>query len=265
MPPPLLEGAGLVKHFSLGGGLFARRRTVHAVNGVDLELRPGETLGLIGESGCGKTTLGRVLAGLYPATAGSVRFRGEPLKRKKVRRRARRAVQMVFQDPFASLDPRMTAGAIVEEPLRIHRVGSRRERRDRAAALFAAVGLDAAWADRYPHEFSGGQRQRIGIARALALEPAAIVADEPVSALDVSIRSQVLNLLLDLRAERGLAWLFVSHDLAAGEPPSALAPPPGCAFHPRCPKAGPECRVRVPTLEAVGPEHAVACHRPEAP
>ena len=326
--PPLLEGVGLVKHFSLGSGLFVRRRTVHAVNGVDLELRSGETLGLIGESGCGKTTLGRVLAGLYPATAGSVRFRGEPLKRKKTRRRARRAVQMVFQDPFASLDPRMTAGAIVEEPLRIHRVGSRRERRERAAALFAAVGLDAAWADRYPHEFSGGQRQRIGIARALALEPAAIVADEPVSALDVSIRSQVLNLLLDLRAERGLAWLFVSHDLAAvdfvadrvavmylgriveladrrslfasprhpytvalraaapepgrrqragdrwragdrralaGEAPSALSPPPGCAFHPRCPKAGPECRVRVPTLEAVGPEHAVACHRPEAP
>ena len=314
---PLLEGAGLVKHFSLGGGLFSRRRVVHAVNGVDLQLRAGETLGLIGESGCGKTTLGRVLAGVYPADAGSVRFRGEPLE--KVRRQARRAVQMVFQDPFASLDPRMTAGAIVEEPLRIHRVGSRRERRERVASLFDAVGLDAAHADRYPHEFSGGQRQRIGIARALALEPAAIVADEPVSALDVSIRSQVLNLLRDLSDERGLAWLFVSHDLAAvdfvadrvavmylgriveladrrslfasprhpytaalrasapepgrqragralaGEAPSALAPPSGCAFHPRCPRAGPECRVQVPALEAVGAGHAAACHRPEEP
>ena len=314
----LLECRGLVKRFPIGGGLFRRRAAISAVNGVDLALEEGETLALIGESGCGKTTLGRVLGGLYPPTAGAVLFRGAPLER--VRAKARRAIQMVFQDPFAALDPRMTAGAIIEEPLRIHRAGGRRERREKVAASMDAVGLPETLRDRYPHEFSGGQRQRIGIARALALEPDAIIADEPVSALDVSIRSQILNLLRDLQDARGLAWLFVTHDLAAvdfiadrvavmylgrivelapraalfaaprhpythalraaapepgrrrgrraalrGEPPSPVAPPPGCPFHPRCPKAEDICRRAAPLLETAGPGHAVACHRPGPP
>ena len=209
MTEALLEARDVVKHFPVRGqGLFGKRQgTVHAVNGVDLTIDAGETLALIGESGCGKTTLGRVLAGLYPPDAGTVRFRGQAVD-------AKSSIQIVFQDPYASLDPRMTAGAIIEEPLRIHRVGTRAERRAKVAELMVAVGLAPAQVDRYPHEFSGGQRQRIGVARALAIEPDLIIADEPVSALDVSIQSQILNLLRDLQDSRGLAYLFITHDLA---------------------------------------------------
>ncbi len=218
MSEALLEARGLVKHFPVAGEgvLWRERLALHAVDGVDLAIAPGETVAVIGESGCGKTTLARVLAGLYPASAGIVMFEGEELARlgRAATRRFRRAVQMVFQDPFASLDPRMTVGGIITEPLAIHNLGSRRERRKWVDDLLEAVGLSARDRERYPHEFSGGQRQRIGIARALALAPELLIADEPVSALDVSIQSQILNLLRDLVGDRGLAMLFITHDLA---------------------------------------------------
>ena len=214
----LLEARNLVKHFPVAGEgvLWRERLALHAVDGVDLAITRGETVAVIGESGCGKTTLARVLAGLYPVSAGSVQFAGVELERlgPGAMRRFRRAVQMIFQDPFASLDPRMTAGGIVGEPFAIHSLGNRGQRRDWVSELLEAVGLSAQDRERYPHEFSGGQRQRIGIARALALAPELLIADEPVSALDVSIQSQILNLLRDLIGDRGLAMLFITHDLA---------------------------------------------------
>jgi peptide/nickel transport system ATP-binding protein/oligopeptide transport system ATP-binding protein len=189
------------------------RRTLTAVDGISLHIDPGETLALVGESGSGKSTIGNVVAGLQTPTAGGMRFRGQPMDAANTRA-ARKAIQMVFQDPFGALDPRMPVSAIIAEPLLIQRIGDRRDREDRAAALLGQVGLPPDALNRYPHEFSGGQRQRIAIARALAPNPALIVADEPLSALDVSIQSQVLNVLADLRRDRGLAYLFISHDLA---------------------------------------------------
>ncbi len=210
----LLEVAGLVKHFPLKGG-----RRVQAVNGVDFTLAAGETLGIVGESGCGKSTLGRLVLRLIEADAGSLAFEGEDLRSlgPAALRARRRSLQIVFQDPYASLDPRQSVGRILAEPLAVHRQGDRAARRRRVAELLDLVGLPAAAARRYPHEFSGGQRQRIGIARALALSPRLVVADEPVSALDVSVQSQVLNLLLDLKRAMGLSYLFISHDLAVVE------------------------------------------------
>ena len=314
---PLLEARNLVKHFAVKGpGLFAASRgTVRAVDGVDLAVGPGETVALVGESGCGKTTVARAMALRQRPTAGSVRFAGQELTvlGKRALRPLRRHIQMVFQDPFASLNPRLPVGAIIAEPLVIHGIGQRRERVTRLAQ---SVGLNPGDMDRYPHEFSGGQRQRIAIARALAPEPELIIADEPVSALDVSIQSQVLNLLKDLQEAHGLAFLFISHDLAVvrhfadrvavmylgriveeapvealfagprhpysraliaaapeigrgkrrsgavltGDVPSPMAPPPGCAFHPRCPLAAEVCRKTAPGRDAVGPGHTAACH-----
>jgi oligopeptide/dipeptide ABC transporter ATP-binding protein len=314
---PLLEVIDLSKHFPAGRGLGA----VRAVDGVSLTLEAGETLGVVGESGCGKSTLGRTILRLTEPTSGRIHFEGEDLLAlgpEELRAR-RREMQMIFQDPFASLDPRLTVARIVAEPLVIHRVADRAARARAVADLLETVGLDADAAGRYPHEFSGGQRQRIGIARAVALRPKLIVADEPVSALDVSIQSQILNLLVDLRRRFGLSYIFISHDLAVvehmadavavmylgrvveaaraddlfarpshpytqaliaavpalepgararrqalgGELPSPDRPPPGCPFHPRCPKAMPECAEVVPEPRDIGIDgrsHLVRCH-----
>ena len=317
----LLALEGLRVHFTVGrGGMFARTRTLKAVDGIDLALESGEALALVGESGCGKTTLGRAVAGLVSTSAGTIRFHGTDITSAAARGRseASREIQTVFQDPFSSLDPRMLVSAIVVEPLTIHRIGSAAERAERARALVDQVGLPAAALNRYPHEFSGGQRQRIAIARALSADPILVVADEPLSALDVSIQSQILNLLRELQEARRLSYLFISHDLAvvnhladrvavmylgrlvevaprdalyrspshpytqalleaiprigrgrrrrgrvlAGDVPSPLARPPGCPFHPRCPKAQAICREVEPELEmAPGREGQVAaCH-----
>ncbi|MGH7268289.1 MAG: ABC transporter ATP-binding protein [Candidatus Rokuibacteriota bacterium] len=319
--PPLLEVRDLVKHFEVGGGLFGRRRgLIRAVDGVSFTIRRGETLGLVGESGCGKTTTGRCILQLERPTSGTVIFEGQDLTRLEgtALRQARRRVQVIFQDPYSSLNPRMTVGQIVAEPMAVHGiVPDAAAREARVRALLGQVGLLPQHARRYPHELSGGQRQRVGVARALAVEPALIVCDEPVSALDVSIQAQIINLLEDLQSELGLTYLFVAHDLSVvrhisdrvavmylgkiveladrkalyddprhpytrallsavpipdpelearrervvlgGEVPSPLNPPPGCAFHPRCPIAVDRCRAAVPELRELEPGHRAAC------
>jgi ABC-type oligopeptide transport system ATPase subunit len=212
---PLLDIRHVSKRFVRRRGLFAAPSAITAVDDVSLAIGPGEVVGLVGESGSGKTTLARCVLRLIEPTAGDVFFRGESvlsLPRARLRE-LRRHMQIVFQDPFASLDPRMPVGTIVQEPLDIHRSGTRAERRARVAELLALVGLDPSLAGRYPREFSGGQRQRIGLARALALNPTFILADEPVSALDVSVQAQIVNLLLELRGRLGLTYLFIAHDL----------------------------------------------------
>jgi peptide/nickel transport system ATP-binding protein len=213
----LLKGVGITKNFTVGSR-FAQggRKMVHAVDGVSLEIRQGETLGLVGESGCGKSTLGRCLVRLYDITAGELFFRGKDIARLSIARLRpfRRQMQMVFQDPYASLNPRRRIGDLIAEPLRVHRYGTRKEIDNRVRELIALVGLMPDHLQRYPHEFSGGQRQRIGIARALALEPSLVVADEPVSALDVSIQAQIVNLMADLQERLGLTYVFVAHDLS---------------------------------------------------
>ncbi len=211
----LLEVRHLVKEFGRSGGLLRKRTIVRAVHDVTFAIDEGETFGLVGESGSGKTTTGRCILRLVEPTSGEVRFKGEDvLSFSRARmRQARRDMQIVFQDPYSSLNPRMRVGAIVEEPLIIHRIGSKTERRARVAELFDLVGLDPAQLTRYPHQFSGGQRQRIGLARALALNPSLIIADEPVSALDVSVQAQVINLLMDLQERLKLTYLFIAHDL----------------------------------------------------
>jgi oligopeptide transport system ATP-binding protein len=214
----LLKVTDLRKEFPVRSGFLIERvsHTVNAVDGVSFEIEEGKTLGLVGESGSGKSTTGYCILQLLKPTAGTVRFQGKELTTlgREGIRRARRDMQIVFQDPYSSLDPRMTVGDIVSEPLEVHSVGTRRNRRARVRELLDVVGFNPDFVNRYPHEFSGGQRQRIGVARALALNPSLIVCDEPVSALDVSIQAQILNLLKDLQRDFGLTYLFISHDLA---------------------------------------------------
>jgi oligopeptide/dipeptide ABC transporter ATP-binding protein len=217
---PALEVRDLKKHFPVKKGLLQTTvGHVYAVDGVSFTIREGETLGLVGESGCGKSTVGRAILRLVEPTSGSIKIEGDEITglSKQELRPYRREMQIIFQDPFSSLDPRMSAGDIVGEPLKVHGIGNAAERRERVAELFARVGLRQAQMDAFPHQFSGGQRQRIGIARALALNPKLIIGDEPVSALDVSIQAQVINLLMDLQQERGLGYLFISHNLAVVE------------------------------------------------
>ncbi len=319
---PLLEARGLAKVYPLRRGIFgAPQGRVRAVDGVSFSIGPRATLGLVGESGSGKSTTGRLLLRLEEPTAGEIRFDGEDWLSLSGRAlaRKRRDIQIVFQDPQSSLNPRMTAGAQIAEPMRVQHLASGRGLRERVAELLAEVGLPAAAAGRFPSELSGGQKQRIAIARALATRPKFLVCDEPVSALDVSVAAQVVNLLADLRDRSGLAGLFISHDLAVvsrvadrvavmycgriveeaptrdlvreplhpytvallsavaapdasgraparlvlgGELPSPASPPPGCAFHPRCPIARPRCREETPLLTPLGPGRAAACFFP---
>lgn len=214
----LLRVENLVKHFPITKGIAIQRQTgvVHAVDGITFDVYHGETLGLVGESGCGKSTAGRTILQIFRPTSGSVIFDGVDLVNLKNRelRLMRRKLQMIFQDPYSSLNPRMTVGEIIGEPLIIHKVAKDSEIENRVASLLEMVGLNPSFADRYPHEFSGGQRQRVGVARALALQPSFIVCDEPISALDVSVQAQVVNLLEDLQREFSLTYLFIAHDLS---------------------------------------------------
>jgi len=313
----VLEVTDLVKRFPLRHGLFGRGSGhVYAVDGVSFTIRPGETLGVVGESGCGKTTVGKTVMRLLKPDGGRIVLHGKDITDTSDAdlREARRDIQMVFQDPFSSLNPRMRCGRIVAEPLEIYGL-AKGTKDEQVAAMFERVGLRPEQMKRYPHQLSGGQRQRLGIARALALEPSVIVADEPVSALDVSVQAQVINLLGDLQRNSSLAYLFISHDLAVvehishriavmylgkvvemadkrtlfsaprhpyteallaaipvhrpgakrqrailrGDVPSPVDPPPGCAFHPRCPIAKDICRRETPSLRGAG-DHRVACH-----
>ena len=320
MPTPLLELSDLQKYFPVKTGSLLRRKIgwVKAVDGVDLAIFPGETLGLIGESGCGKTTTSKLILLQESPTAGTIRFNGQDVfsLRGQDLMRYRREVQVVFQDPYSSLSPRMRVGDIIGEPLEIHTDLSRQALAERVAEVLELVGLQPDLARLFPHEFSGGQRQRIAIARALATNTRLIVLDEAVSALDVSIRAQIMNQLEELQQTLGVSYLFIGHDLATvahisdriavmylgqiveladslelctkplhpytralftaalpshpderherltitGEVPSALNPPSGCRFHPRCPHAMPRCAVEAPVRKEVAPQHSVACH-----
>jgi oligopeptide transport system ATP-binding protein len=321
VPGPLLAVRDLRKRFAIRRGVFGSGTGfLPALRGVSFDVGAGETLGLVGESGSGKTTVGRIVARLVEPDAGTIRFGGEDWLAVSGRalRRRRRDLQVVFQDPQTSLNPRMRIGDQIAEPLRVQRLVRGRLRLERVARLLEDVGLSPAVAARFPSELSGGQRQRVAIARALATEPRFIVCDEPVSALDVSIAAQIVNLLLDLKERAGLSYLFIAHDLAvvsriaerivvmylgrvveegpvaeiltrplhpytvallaavpdpdptappqalrlAGDPPSAVEPPSGCAFHPRCPIARPRCRAEIPVLQTGAYGRSVACFYP---
>jgi oligopeptide/dipeptide ABC transporter ATP-binding protein len=324
----MLRVENLVKYFPVKSGPLVRQRdNVHAVDGVSLSVRRGQTFGIVGETGCGKSTLARCIARLHDVTSGRIVFDGQDITNLSQRRMRplRREIQMIFQDPIGSLNPRRRVGSIIGDPYAIHHLASGADRKRRVQELMELVGLNPEHYNRFPAEFSGGQRQRIGVARALAFRPKLIICDEPVSALDVSIQAQVINLLADLQAELGLTYVFIAHDLSvvrhvsnsiavmylgkitevapgdelftlprhpytgallsavpipnpdlsdrrqqiilAGDVPSPIAPPSGCRFHPRCPKAAPVCVTEDPPLEprlGDGPEHPAACHLPMA-
>ncbi len=316
---PLLEVVNLKKYFPVKKGLLQRTvGQVYAVDDVSFSIGPGETLGMVGESGCGKSTVARTVLRLIEPTSGEIRLDGHDVTRlgKTDLRPYRRQMQMIFQDPFSSLNPRMSAGDIVGEPFLVHGIANGEERQGLVGEIFDQVGLRRSQMNAFPHEFSGGQRQRISIARALALNPKLIVADEPVSALDVSIQAQVINLMMDLQREKRLSYLFIAHDLAVvehishriavmylgkiveyadkrtlftnplhpyteallsavpvpnpklkrekrilqGDVPSPINPPPGCAFHTRCPYAEARCKIDAPHLVELSPGHGVSCH-----
>jgi len=321
---PMFEARGLVRHFDVSRPLLQRllaregRRTLRAVDGVSFAIPKGTTLSLVGESGCGKSTVARLAVGLYAPSAGSVLFDGRDLAEARGRADQRRRMQMIFQDPYASLNPRWRVADIIAEPLRAFGlVSSRGERESRVAELLTQVGLSPLDGQKFPHEFSGGQRQRISIARALSSKPEFLVCDEPTSALDVSVQAQILNLMKELQQRFGLTYLFISHNLAVvrqvsdrvgvmylgrlaelapaeslfrrprhpytralmeaipdlemtgreripvgGEVPSPITPPPGCAFHPRCPLAQERCRRERPEMKPAG-DALVACHAVE--
>jgi len=320
---PLLAVRDLSRHFALRGRRWwAPPLQVRAVDGVSFAIAAGETLSLVGESGCGKTTTGRLVLGIERPSSGTVSFNGKTVgsRQDAAWRTRRRDLQMVFQDPLGALDPRMSVGSQIAEPLDIHGIGSVESRQAATAEMLDAVSLPRAMAARYPHELSGGQQQRVVVARALMLKPQLVVCDEPVSALDVSVQAQVVNLLARLQAERGLAYLFISHDLKVvrhishrvavmylgrivelatrdalfdrpqhpytqaliaavpvpdasrrrprtqlkGDPPSPVAPPPGCRFHTRCPRASAQCAEIMPLLREMESGHHVACHHPGA-
>jgi dipeptide transport system ATP-binding protein len=316
---PILRAHELTRYYEVRKGTFGESATVKALNGASFELRAGETLAIVGESGCGKSTLARVLTMIEPPTSGRLEIEGREISLAGSRpsKELRQRVQIVFQNPYGSLNPRKTIATMLEEPLKLNTDLDQEQRRRAAEEMIARVGLRPEHADRYPHMFSGGQRQRIAVARALMLRPKILILDEPVSALDLSIQAQILNLLGDLQDEFGLAYIFISHDLSvvrriardiivmyfgkpveagpaaeifnrprhpytqalfsatpiadptrrkqrirlSGEPPSPLAPPPGCAFAPRCPRAQDRCRQTEPALEPLdGVE--VACFFP---
>ncbi len=319
MSEPLLQTVDLVKSFPVRRGFFGQRHLrLVAVDQVNLTIRNGETLGLVGESGCGKSTLGLTIMRLYEPTSGTVILDGHDLSTLNGRelQKQRRQMQMIFQDPLASLDPRMTVEEIIREPMDIHGIRSPRERTEEVNRLLRTTGMPTDAAMRFPTEFSGGQQQRIGIARALALQPKLMICDEPVSALDVSVQSQILNLLRDLQAKFNLTYLFISHNIAvtgfmsqrigvmylgklveigpsreivnqprhpytqalisavpepdpkvksgrqalSGDVPSPIDRPAGCPFHPRCPIVQGRCKVEIPLLRELSPDHFAACH-----
>src|SRR6266436_6389786 len=319
MAEPLLEVRGLKKHFPVrGSGLLGRAGSVKAVDGISFTVNRAETLGLVGESGCGKTTTSKLVLAAERPTAGVIEFEGQDIAALPEKRLGayRRKVQVVFQDPYSSLSPRMRVGEIISEPLQAHETLSRPEIQSRVGELLELVGLRPDMARLFPHEFSGGQRQRLAIARALSTNARLVVLDEPVSALDVSIRAHIISLLEEVQQRLAVSYLFIAHDLAAvvhlsrqtavmylgklvevaeslelcakplhpytkalfaaslpshpdeareeivlsGEVPSALNPPPGCRFHPRCPYAMPRCSEQEPVLAELSPGHSVACH-----